>query len=78
MHVTTSDIIIVNLEGLSTSDGTKYELHDANYHKRIPVIAFGETVLYEGLHPWIKRDITRVEPDVESLIDYLEEFYFVN
>lgn len=50
-HVISSDIIVVNLNGLSSSDGTKIELHDAKYHNRIPVIAFGDKELYEELHP---------------------------
>ena len=52
-HVSTSDIIIVNLDGLNTSDGTKYELKEA-YDNGIPVIAFGERDIYEKLHPWTK------------------------
>ena len=74
-HVVTSSIIVVNLEGLSTSDGTKYEIHDANYHNRIPVIAFGDKELYEKLHPWIKRDITRVEENINDVVDYIRDFY---
>lgn len=74
-HVISSDIIVVNLEGLATSDGTKIELHDANYHNRIPVIAFGDRKLYENLHPWIKRNITRVEKDIDGAVSYIRDFY---
>ena len=35
-HVISSDIIIVNLVGLSNSIGTIIELHDAHYHHKIP------------------------------------------
>lgn len=76
-HVVSSDIIIVNLEGLNSSDGTKIELHDANYHKRIPVIAFGDLGLYDKLHPWVKMDITRVERNMEDTIKYIKDFYLV-
>lgn len=76
-HVISSDIIIVNLDGLNTSDGTKIELHDGNYHNKIPVIAFGDKKLYEELHPWIKRDITRVEPNIDSVVTYIKEFYMI-
>ena len=76
-HVTSSDIIIVNLEGLDTSIGTIIELHDANYHHKIPVIAFGKRELYEKLHPWIKRDITRVESTIGRVVDYIQDFYMV-
>lgn len=74
-HVITRDIIIVNLDGLSTSDGTKIELHDAKYHHNIPVIAFGSKELYKKLHPWIKRNITRVEKNIEDVIEYIKDFY---
>ena len=74
-HVISSNIIVVNLEGLSSSDGTKIELHDANYHNRIPVIAFGDRELYENLHPWVKRNITRVEENIEKLVCYITDFY---
>lgn len=76
-HVISSDIIIVNLEGLNTSDGTKIELHDAKYHNKIPVIAFGHEMSYLDLHPWIKRNITRVEKDMEGVIEYIRDFYMI-
>ena len=73
-HVLSSDIVIVNLDGLSTSDGTKYELHDAR-KANIPVIAFGDYKLYEDLHPWTKDNITRVEKNAEDVIEYIKDFY---
>ena len=76
-HATTSDIIIVNLEGLKTSDGTKYEIHDCNYHHNIPVIAFGKRELYNELHPWIKEDITRVEDNGQDVVSYIRDFYMI-
>lgn len=76
-HATSSDIIIVNLDGLSTSDGTKYELHDCNYHNKIPVIAFGEEELYDKLHPWTKNDITRVEKNAHYVVNYVRDFYMI-
>lgn len=76
-HVISSDIIIVNLDGLSSSDGTKIELHDAKYHNHIPVIAFGNRELYDGLHPWVKANITRVENNMENVIRYIQEFYMI-
>lgn len=76
-HVITSDIIIVNLNGLSSSDGTKIELHDANYHNKIPVIAFGNKELYDELHPWNKDNITRVENNIDDVVEYIKEFYMI-
>ena len=74
-HVISSDIIIVNLDGLSSSIGTIIELHDAHYHHKIPVIAFGDRELYENLHPWVKNDITRVEPNIDEVVAYIRDFY---
>lgn len=76
-HVITSDLIIVNLEGLSSSDGTKIELFEGNYNRKIPVIAFGNRELYENLHPWIKNSITRVEESRDDLINYIRDFYMI-
>lgn len=76
-HVISSDILVVNLIGLSSSDGTKIELHDAKYHNKIPVIAFGNRELYEELHPWIKGSITRVEDTMEDVVKYIQEFYMI-
>ena len=76
-HVISSDIVIVNLEGLSSSDGTKFELRDANYHNKIPVIAFGDKQLYDNLHPWVKRNITRVESSINDVVDYIKDFYMI-
>lgn len=76
-HVITSNIIIVNLDGLKDSIGTIIELHDAHYHHRIPVIAFGDRKLYDELHPWIKNDITRVEDDIVGVVNYIRDFYLV-
>lgn len=76
-HVISSDIIVVNLDGLSSSDGTKIELHDAKYHNHIPVVAFGDRQFYENLHPWVKRNITRVEESLDDVIRYIQEFYAI-
>ena len=74
-HVISSNILIANLDGLNSSDGTKVEIHDARYHNRIPVIALGKYELYEDLHPWIKNDITRIEETMEDVVRYIQELY---
>lgn len=76
-HVVSSDIIIANLEGLDSSIGTIIELHDAKYHNRIPVIAFGSKDIYDKLHPWVKNDITRVEETIYDVAAYIKDFYLV-
>ncbi len=75
-HATTSDIVIANLNGLSTSDGSKYEMHDC-HNVKIPVIAFGERELYDDLHPWTKDDITRVEENMQDVVNYIRDFYMI-
>ena len=74
-HVVSSDIVVANLEGLNNSVGTIIELHDAHYHNRIPVIAFGTKTLYDNLHPWVKNEITRIEKDIDGVVDYIRDFY---
>ena len=74
-HVISSDLIIVNIDGLNDSIGTIIELHDAHYHNKIPVIAFGSKEMYNNLHPWIKNDITRVERGIDDVVNYIKDFY---
>lgn len=76
-HVITSNIVIVNVDGLGSSDGTKIEIHDASYHNRIPVIALDEKNLYKEIHPWIQDEITRVERSTDDVVDYIKDFYMV-
>ena len=76
-HVTTSDVVVVNLKGLSDSIGTIIELHDAYYHHKIPVIAFGDQKLYDELHPWIQNSITRVEENIDDVVTYISDFYLI-
>jgi nucleoside 2-deoxyribosyltransferase len=76
-HVVSSDIIIVNLDGLNSSIGTIIELHDAKYHNKIPVIAFGNKEMYDELHPWVKNDITRVEETIYDVAAYIKDFYLI-
>ena len=74
-HAASSDIVVVNLDGLASSDGAKYEIYEAYRHHRIPVIAFGDKVLYDNLHPWVKSKITRVEKDMQDVCSYIAYFY---
>ena len=76
-HVISSDILIVNLDKLIGSDGTKYEMFKANYCNKIPVIAFGDEKLYKDLHPWTQDDITRVEKTQIDVVNYIRDFYMV-
>ena len=33
--------------------------------------------LYDELHPWIRDDITRVEDDMDSVVNYVANFYMI-
>lgn len=72
-HVEHSDFLIVNAEELNDSKGTIMEIFDAWVHK-IPVFLFG---VYKNSHPWIERCVTRFESDIDHVITYLKNFYFV-
>lgn len=61
----------LNGDKLDQSTGTQIEIFDA-YRHGIPV--FGD---YKHPHPWIERCVTRFEPDIDHVIDYLRRFYFV-
>ena len=69
-----SDILVVNIDGLSTSIGTIIECYDA-WDSGIPVLAFGDKDSYKNLHPWIKNCITRCDPSMLETIEYIKDFY---
>lgn len=73
-HVKRSDLIIVNLDHINESAGTIIELYQANKISDIPVIAFGDN---SNIHPWILECINRIEPDLQSAIEYINEFYLI-
>lgn len=74
-HVQMSDLIIVNLDGLSSSDGSKTEIFEGSYHCKIPVVAFGKKKKYDKLHPWVKRNITRVEENIDDVVSFVKRIY---
>ena len=73
-RVKESDLIVVNLDGLSTSIGTIIECYEA-YKRDIPVLAFGSDEDYEKLHPWTKCCITRHDKNYRECINYISDFY---
>ena len=75
-HVSTSDLIMVNLKEVNTSVGTAMELLTAA-QLNIPVIAFGTGEEYSETHPWIKECISRVESNMVDAIEYIRDYYFV-
>lgn len=74
--VKSSDLIIVNIEGLNTSIGTAIELYEA-YKRDIPVIAYNPNGKfdYSKIHHWLQCYVTRVEDNMFKLADYISEFY---
>lgn len=72
--VKSSDIVIVNMDGLNTSIGTCIECYEA-YKQEIPVLAFGSDDLFKGLHPWIQNCITRHDGTYIETNKYIEDFY---
>lgn len=65
-----STFVIVNGKNLISSIGTQIEIYEA-WKNNIPVYLFdaGE------IHPWLKRCITRIEKNIEGVIDYIRDFY---
>ena len=73
-RVTESKLLIVNLDGFSTSIGTIIECYEA-WMCDIPVLVFGDKETYDSLHPWIKNCITRCDPSMLETIEYIKDFY---
>lgn len=73
-HVKSSNIVVVNINGLRESIGSCIELYEA-YKNNIPVIALDKKDEYKYLHPWIKECITRYEGNEENVATYIKDFY---
>lgn len=76
--VRNSDVVIVNLKGLSTSIGTIIELYEAK-KLNIPVIVYNPfgNMDYSQLHPWIQCCVTRVENNMSDIKEYVRDFYML-
>ena len=72
--VKSSDIIVVNLNGLNTSIGTCIELYEA-YKKEIPILGIGSDEVFNNLYPWLKVFITRYDNNYIETIRYIRDFY---
>lgn len=71
-----SDIVIVNVNGVSSSIGTAIELYEAN-RLNIPVIAYTEGDVVDDIHPWIENCFSTVQMNKDELVDYIRDFYMV-
>ena len=70
-----SDIVIVNVDDVSSSIGTAIELYEAN-RLNIPVIAYTYSgVVNDSIHPWIQECLSTVQMCKQELIDYVRDFY---
>ena len=69
-----SDIVIVNVGGVSESIGTAIELYEAN-RLDIPVIAYTEGDVNNNIHPWIENCLSTVQINRSELITYIIDFY---
>ena len=69
-----SDIVIVNVGGISESIGTAIELYEAN-RLNIPVIAYTEGDVNNNIHPWIENCLSTVQMNRSELITYIIDFY---
>lgn len=71
-----SDIVIVNVNGVSSSIGTAIELYEAN-RLNIPVIAYTEGNVVDDIHPWIENCFSTIQMNKNELVDYIYDFYMV-
>lgn len=72
--VHSSNIVIVNTNGLNSSIGSAIEIYEA-WKSDIPVIAYDENGDYKTVHPWLKCCFTRVESCVMDMCEYIKDFY---
>lgn len=73
------DIVVVNLDGIGSSVGTHFELGFINAmnmfgNKHIYVIGIGDT---KNLYSWIELSTLRIEPDVDSACQYINDYLLV-
>ena len=66
-----SDLVIINFNDMY-SLGSMAELAIA-YDRRIPVIGLNEQS--QKLHPWQQCMCERIFTDMDTMLDYVEEFY---
>ena len=72
-----SDIVIVNVDDVSSSIGTAIELYEAN-RLNIPVIAYTYSgIVNDSIHPWIQECLSTVQMCKQELINYVRDFYMV-
>lgn len=71
-----SDVVIVNVSGVSSSIGTAIQLYEAK-RLDIPVIAYTEGSVADDIHPWIENCFSTIQMNKNELVDYIYDFYMV-
>lgn len=79
-HLRECDIMAVNLEGITTSIGTHFELATVNAlnqsgNKHIYTIGFNKSD--QNLHPWIELSLHRCEDTIEEAADYIAQYLII-
>lgn len=79
-HLKECDIVAVNLEGITTSIGTHFELATVNAlnqsgNKHIYTIGFNKSD--QNLHPWIELSLHRYENTIEEAADYIAQYLII-
>ncbi len=77
-QIRSSDVVLLNLDGINDSVGTHIELGYINainstQPKTIFVVAFGGND-FKSLHPWIRESIFRHEPTMNAAINYIVDY----
>ena len=76
-QVRSSDILVVNLDGINDSVGAHFELAAADAvngagNKYIYVIGVGKSK--EPLHPWIEDCLLRQEDTIDDAVEYITKY----
>lgn len=79
-QVKSSDILIVNLDGINDSIGSHFELCTAELinsikDKHIFIIGIGKSK--EPIHPWIELCLFRQEDNYEDAADYIVNYLLI-
>lgn len=79
-QVCDSDILVVNLDGISDSIGSHFELGavigaNISSGRNIKVIAIGEA--QQNLHPWIQLSWLRHEYSIKNAADYIVNYLLI-
>lgn len=75
VYLKKANVIILNLNDIDKSYGTLFEIYYA-FLNHIPVIAFGENVLYNN-QPHVRASITMKFKTINDVVAYITSMYSV-